>query len=392
MRLTAARLAILGLVAASAAVAATPPPQPKSGPGGTDYVAADVVKRAIGRASAATYVFHAAGAPAEPRPVVVFIHAWGQPNPQAYGGWIEHLARKGNLVLFPKYQEVNRTRPADASVSAAGLVKDALAALADDADAKPDLRKVAVVGHLAGAAVATNLAATAKEKGLPQPALLFALMPGGIASDPKSRGVLLADLKDIDRSTLIVTMIGDREANASDRASKRIIKEAENVPPNRKLFVRALSDDHGFPVLSATLSSPGAAKPAYDAAQIKIPPDPPRDPKAPRERSQWRWSADMSLTGEQTVLANQLIAGATDALDYMGYWKALDMALQAAFSGKDAAALKDDSAFVDMGRWSDGWPVKRLAAETPRTDTSPPQAPRKTSAPSLMPVPSKKRR
>ena len=163
MRLTAARLAILGLVAASAAVAATPPPQPKSGPGGTDYVAADVVKRAIGRASAATYVFHAAGAPAEPRPVVVFIHAWGQPNPQAYGGWIEHLARKGNLVLFPKYQEVNRTRPADASVSAAGLVKDALAALADDADAKPDLRKVAVFGHLAGAAVATNLTATAKE-------------------------------------------------------------------------------------------------------------------------------------------------------------------------------------------------------------------------------------
>jgi hypothetical protein len=202
--------------------------------------------------------------------------------------------------------------------------------------------------------------------------------------------VLLADLKDIDPSTLIVTMIGDREANASDRASKRIIKEAENVPPNRKLFVRALSDDHGFPVLSATLSSPGAAKPAYDAAQIKIPPDPPRDPKAPRERSQWRWSADMSLTGEQTVLANQLIAGSTDALDYMGYWKALDMALKAAFSGRDAAALKDDPAFVDMGRWSDGWPVKRLAAETPRTDASPPPPPRKTSAPSLMPVPSKK--
>ncbi len=156
-------------------------------------------------------------------------------------------------------------------------------------------------------------------------------------------------------------MIGDRDANASDRASKRIIKEAENVPPNRKLFVRALSDDHGFPVLSATLSSPGAAKPAYDAAQIKIPPDPPRDPKAPRERSQWRWSADMSLTGEQTVLANQLIAGATDALDYMGYWKALDMALQAAFSGKDAAALKDDPGLRRHGALE-----RRLAGEASR--------------------------
>jgi acetyl esterase/lipase len=393
MRSLAARLAILGLLAfPAAALAATPPPQPKSGPGGTDYSAAEVVKRAVGRASAATYVFHAAGTPAQPRPVVVFVHAWGQPNPQAYGAWIEHLARKGNLVLFPKYQEVNRTRPVDASNAAAALVKDALAALANDEQAKPDPQKLAVVGHLAGAAVAVNLAATAKEKALPAPALVFALMPGGIASDPKSRGVLLADLKEIDSATLIVTMIGDRDAAASDRASKRILKEAESVPANKKLFVRALSDDHGFPALSATLSSPGAASPAYDAAAIKIPPDPPRDPKAPRERSQWRWSADMSLTGEQTVLASQLIAGATDALDYMGYWKALDMALQAAFSGRDAAALRDDPALLDMGRWSDGWPVKRLSAETPRTEASPPPAPRKTSAPTLMPVPSKKRR
>jgi hypothetical protein len=100
----------------------------------------------------------------------------------------------------------------------------------------------------------------------------------------------------------------------------------------------------------------------------------------------------MSLTGEQTVLAGQLNAAATDALDYMAYWKALDMALQAAFSGKDAAALRDDPAFVDMGRWSDGWPVKRLAAETPRTEASPPTGPKKVSAPTLRPVPSKKRR
>jgi hypothetical protein len=144
--------------------------------------------------------------------------------------------------------------------------------------------------------------------------------------------------------------------------------------------------------LSATLFSPGSSKPAYDAAQIKIPPDPARDPKAPRERSTWRWTADMALTGEQTVLANQLIASATDALDYMGFWKAFDMAFEAALAGRDAASLRDDPAFVDMGRWSDGWPVKRLYAETPRTDAPTTAAPRRTAAPTLMPVPSKRRR
>jgi dienelactone hydrolase len=393
MRLFLARLLVAGALAASSgALAATPPAQPKSGPGGADYLGMQVVKRAIGRASAASYVFHLADAPAAPRPVVVFMHAWGQPNPQAYGGWIEHLARKGNLVLFPKYQEVNRIRPADASTKAASLVKDAFAALADDAQAKPDTDKVVYAGHLAGAAVAVNLAAMAKSEGLPSPKLVFALMPGGIASDAKSRGVQLADLKEIDPSTLIVTMIGDKEASASDRASKRILREAENVPVNRKLFVRTLSDDHSFPSLSATLFSPGSSKPAYDAASIKIPPDPPRDPNAPRERSAWRWTPDMSLTGEQTVLANQLIGAATDTLDYMAYWKALDMAMEAAFSGKDAAALRDNPAFVDMGRWSDGWPVKRLYAETPTTEPKAPTVTRKMSAPTLMPVPSKKRR
>ncbi|HKH32666.1 MAG TPA: alpha/beta hydrolase [Beijerinckiaceae bacterium] len=380
------------LAAASGALAAAPPAQPKSGPGGSDYAGVQVVKRAIGRASAATYVFHLADTPAAPRPVVVFMHAWGQPNPQAYGGWIEHLARKGNLVLFPKYQEVNRVRPADASKVAASLVKDALATLAEDAQAKPDTDKGAYAGHLAGAAVALNLAATAKAEGLPAPKLVFVLMPGGIASDAKSRGVQLADLKELDASTLLVAMIGDKDASASDRASKRILREAENVPANRKLFVRTLSDDHGFPSLSATLFSPGAAKTAYDAAAIKLPPDPPRDPNAPRERSTWKWTADMALTGEQTVLANQLNAAATDALDYMGYWKALDMALPAAFSGKDATALRDNPAFVDMGRWSDGWPVKRLFAETPKTEPTKPSVTRRMSAPTLMPVPSKRRR
>src|SRR5687767_4409472 len=109
------------LLLAPAPQAATPPAQPKSGPGGADYVAEEVTKRAVGRGSAATFVFHAAGQAAQPRPVVVLLHAWGAANPQVYGGWIEHLARKGYLVLYPRFQEVGRTRPADATGNALTL-------------------------------------------------------------------------------------------------------------------------------------------------------------------------------------------------------------------------------------------------------------------------------
>ena len=344
--------------------AASPPPQPAQGPGGLGDRSATVVKKALGRPSAATFAFYASGpAPAEGRPVVVFLPAWGAPNPQTYGGWIDHLARTGSLVLFPRFQEVNRTRPADATANAERLVKAALADLASDADAKPDLKRVALIGHLAGAPIAANLAADAAAQGLPVPRLVFAVMPGGIASDARARGIVLRDLSAIPPATLVITVIGDRDARAADLAARRLLREAGGVPPERKLFIRALSDDHGFPALTATLTSPGAVDGAYDSGAIKIPPEPPRDPKQPP--APFKWSADMSLTGEQTTLLAQLNNSRADTLDYLAYWKTFDLAAAAAFAG-DATGLKANPRLSDMERWSDGWPVKRLVVETPR--------------------------
>jgi dienelactone hydrolase len=369
MRLRLASLFLAGAVAPGALLAAGPPVQPKTGPGGADYVSGDVTKRAIGTASSASFAFYQ-GAPApEPRRVVVMLHAWGAVNPQAYGGMIDHLARKGYLVLWPRFQELGKTRPADATANAATLVKEAFAALADDANARPDANRVVLVGHSAGAGIAANLAAVAKAEGLPVPKAVVGLMPGGVASDAKSRGIVLSDLAQIDPATILITMSPDRENAAADRTGRRILKEASSVPAERKLFMRALSDTHGFPVLSATLASPGASNDAYDAAKITIPPDPKGDPRAERMRRQ-KWSADMVLTGEQTVLVQQLSNNGTDTLDWLGYWKTIELAAAGAFAGKDAQALRTDPAFADMGSWSDGWPVKRLVAETPRPETA----------------------
>src|SRR3954451_14875178 len=80
------------------ALAAAPPAQPKEGPGGSDYVASEVTKRAIGDTSGASFVFHAAGAPADPRPVVVFFLAWGGVEPHGYRGPVDPLARHGVFV------------------------------------------------------------------------------------------------------------------------------------------------------------------------------------------------------------------------------------------------------------------------------------------------------
>ena len=191
-------------------------------------------------------------------------------------------------------------------------------------------------------------------------------MPGGIASDPKSRGIPLEDLGKLDSRTLLIAMSGDRDHLPTDRASRRILRETTAVPANQKLFMRAPSDSHGYPVTSATLASPGSPLQAYDAEGIKLPPDPPRDPKEKAPR--WKWTADMALTGDQTVLTGQLGSNRTDTLDYFAYWKTFDMALEAAFAGRDAASLRADPRLVDMGTWSDGWPMKRLTADIPKVE------------------------
>ena len=374
---------------AAPAAAASPPAQPRSGAGGVSNPDAEVVKRAVGRTGTATYVYHLAGEPAEPRTVVVVFHGWGAVNPMTYGGWIDHLARRGHLVLFPSFQQVGRTRPVEATAVAAGLVKDALAELRSDRVARPNLDRVAYLGHSAGAAIAVNLAATARARELPVPRLVFATMPGGIASDEKARGILLEDLGGVDPATAIVTMIGDREFQAADRASRRILREASNVPPGRKLFMRSGSDDHGFPSLAATLASPGSPKEAYDVAAIKLPPEPPVDPRSRIQRP--KWSADMVLTGEQQVLVGQLTRNVTDTLDYLAYWKTFDMTLAAVAGGSgDFAAVRSDPAFVDMGRWSDGWPVRRLYAEVPKAEAAPAAA-RLAPSPTKMPVTNQRR-
>ena len=376
------------LAVANPAVAASPPAQPKAGlPGGADNPDAEIVKKAVGQASAVTYVFHMAGQPAQPRPVAVFLHGWGAVNPSSYGGWIDHLARRGYLVLFPAFQTVGRTRPVDATANARKLVAAALAALADDKDARPDTTRLALIGHSAGAGIAANLAADPAASGLPAPKAVFVLMAGGVASDAKSRGIQLEDLSKIAPTTSLIAMIGDREATASDRVSRRILREASEVPANHKLFMRAGSDDHGFPTMAATLASPASPLAAYDSAAIKVPPDPPVDRKAPRA-PQPRWAPDMVLSGEQQTLLGQLGRNGTDTLDYLAFWKTFDMLADSAFNGSgDLAVLKNDPAFLDMGRWADTWPLRRLFAETPRTvDATATTAPRAAPAATKLPV------
>src|SRR5438876_1883397 len=105
---------------------ATAPVQPSSGPGGADYRHSKVVKTEHGQGGTQYWTFE----PAEPTPasapVIVFLHGWGAMQPRMYDRWIQHLVRRGNIVIYPRYQENLVTPPREFTPNATLAVEAAL--------------------------------------------------------------------------------------------------------------------------------------------------------------------------------------------------------------------------------------------------------------------------
>jgi len=86
------------------AVRPSAPPQPRSGPGGADY-AFDSVKAHLYKEDGKFWIFEPADPKPETAPLVVFNHGYGATEPRTYGAWIDHLVKRGKIVVYPAYQE-----------------------------------------------------------------------------------------------------------------------------------------------------------------------------------------------------------------------------------------------------------------------------------------------
>jgi len=107
-----------------------------------------------------------------PLPVVVFLHGWGAPDPGFYRPWLEHLARRGSAVVYPRYQDSFVEPPRQALGNVLAALRIALA--------RPGLDRSSLViaGHSAGGALAADYAALARTAELPAPRAIFSVYPG----------------------------------------------------------------------------------------------------------------------------------------------------------------------------------------------------------------------
>ncbi|HEY8519289.1 MAG TPA: alpha/beta fold hydrolase [Gammaproteobacteria bacterium] len=348
-------LLLLAAAAVRAQTAREPPPQPAQGPGGSEYAYQRVQTAAHGEGNDRYWIFTPAGrtaAVAVPQgateiPVVVFLHGWGAMNPAHYGAWIEHLVRRGHTVIYPQYQESLRVPPAAMIEHAVAAVREAFRRLGEPP-------RWAVVGHSLGGTIAANLAARSAAVGLPPPTLVLAVEPGMQPPGKRSAGgraaVPLDDLSNLPRDVVLVTVAGDRDTLVGDTAARLIFARATGVAPTHKRYVVVPSDEHGSPPIIADHRAPAARDDDFDLLDRP-------------ERNAGRGSrlVERRLCGGDCDALEATDRGAVGAIDWYAFWKLADGLIGiAAAGGAQPFTAENERMLADMGRWSDGTPVRPL--------------------------------
>ena len=327
----------------------TPPAQPSSGPGGKQYKHAKVTKNRYGTGNQEYWIFEPDSPKPASAPLVVFLHGWGGMNPMYYGAWLDHLVKRGNIVVYPRYQATLLTPIKEFMPSTLGAIKDAISRLQNErGHIKPDLNKFAVVGHSVGGLLAASVAALASEANLPQVRAVMSVEPG-ITESPIN--IPLADLKKIPAETLLLSVAGDQDTLVRDTDAKRIYYESTQVPAANKDYVTMITDAHGAPSLQASHRAPTAMNREYDNGETLS--GAPANPERVGNSSSRRNGASNQ--------GNRLDSMMINALDFYGTWKLFDALSDAAFHDKNREyALGNTREQRFMGVWSDGVPVKEL--------------------------------
>jgi acetyl esterase/lipase len=286
---------------------ALPPSQPATGPGGKQHAYSSIVETQVAFGAGTATVFEPGTPTPAKAPVIIFCGGWLMMQPLVYTDWVQHLVLRGNIVIYPQYQEWYTISPFYTPF-AIQAVNAALAMLGTNGHVAPDLDRVAVVGHSAGGVVAANLAALAgPDTGLPQAKALMAVEPGLV-----NLTMPLVDLSRLPPTTLLLSLAGESDALTTPSA-RALYRSASGIPIDNKDYVVVPTDTHGLPLYVLW---------SYHGAPTSVP---------------------------------------TDALDFYGYWKLFDGLTDAAFYGTNRQyALGNTPEQRFMGVWSDGVPVRAL--------------------------------
>lgn len=308
------------------------PEQPNCGPGGTDYLHAEVRFSDFADEMDGYWLFEPAAPVASTAPVVVFNHGYGAINPMIYGAWIRHLVRRGNIVVYPRYQRSLLAPSSKKFVgNAAKGIRAALHRLkTEEGRVRPDTNAFFLAGHSYGGAIAANMAARHRALELPQPKGVLLCAPG---TGPL-KGGLLEDYSGIDSAIRLAVIVSVHDHVVGEDFGHKVFETAVNA--RSRFLIRQHPDEYGQPALGAGHNECYALDDAFDGGV-----------------------SNLSLRRAKQV-------GEENAIDYYGYWKTLDALMACALRGEHCELAEGKGLqAAHMGEWSDGQPVQPLEVLMP---------------------------
>jgi hypothetical protein len=298
-----------------------PPPQPATGPGGSDYFSRGTVYTHFVESPNVYWIITPDDPKPERAPIAIFIPDVGETSPGAYRGWLEHLVRRGFIVIFTAPSDKTGQDDAGIAQDMLLLIESAKQHIPQITSTKAAWELLMFIGHGTGGVIAYNLACDDGIKNSASPKALFIVQPYRETSGIRQELTKLADAANLPAgcSTVLITGADDDPTRDNDT---RLLSQslATRLPAERFASITIRSDRHGNPPLVA---------------------------------DSWLAFAKPGDHGRQRM----------DALDWLGVWKLADMLADSAFS-QDKVAISDED--LSMGKWSDGLPVNAMVMNKPQ--------------------------
>lgn len=287
--------------------------------------------------------------PSQPRlqgeaPIVFFHHGWNGMNPFNFGSLIDHLVRSGHVVIFPVYQNGEKTSPLDITDHAGFANRLALDTLAKEFSLVPMEGSTLYYGFSIGSAISVNLALDPQRFSLPPANAMFLVAPGDAYHVNQGRYAqsIYGTLEQLPTTLPVVIMTGEDDEIGLPTARKLAARLC-HIPRSHRILYVMPSSSHGARRVVAGHGSPGAPDSRYNfpLGHRQFPPQ---------------------LTGlnhyEESISLNQL--------DFFGYWKMLDGLLEGLKSGGAYSEVVFGTGTpeqLSLGVWPDGIPLNPLKIE-----------------------------
>ncbi len=275
------------------------PQQPTTGPGSATYQHDSVLFHNYAEAEDGFWLFE----PASPKPkttnLIVFIHGYGGYNPMIYGQWIKHLVRKGNTIIYPRYQKnVFSPKPQQFSPNVITGIQTALKIIEESGKHIPTKKEeLCIVGHSYGGILGAEITVNWEKYSIPKPKGIFLCAPG---TGPFKAGKLStyeampADIK-------LLVIVNEKDYTVGDEMGVKIFETATNTP-HRNLIRQQLDSDNN---ISAGHNESYCVDKAFD-------------------------SGHLNYTAKKALRITK-----TNAVDYYGYWKLFDAVIDCSRNGQN---------------------------------------------------------